>query len=212
MGIKILHLYYDIMNLYGEYGNVCLLEKALKERGYNVNITKKTVTDSDIDFTEFDFIYCGAGTESSRNFCMEHLRAFSDNMETAFKADKVMLFTGNSYEMLGKTLTTMDGQVKDGIGIFDFEVVEANKRITGDVTFTTEFIQSTMVGFINKCSKVCGIKTPFFTLKLKPETIESVAEGIREKNFFGTQIIGPVLVKNRELCSYLAELIIKTIA
>jgi len=210
MEIKILHLYHDIMNLYGEYGNVCLLEKELKNRGCNVSITKKTVTDSEIDFTDFDFIYCGAGTESSRNFCIEHLRKFSHSIESAFNADKVMLFTGNSYEMLGKTLTTMDGNTRDGIGIFDFEVVEANKRITGDVTFTTEFIQNTMVGFINKCSKVQGIKTPLFTLNLKPEAIDGFAEGMREKNFFGTQVIGPVLVKNPELCKYMADVIIKT--
>ena len=45
MEIRVLHWYYDIMNLYGEYGNVKILEKHLKDQGLKVVVDKKTVNE-----------------------------------------------------------------------------------------------------------------------------------------------------------------------
>lgn len=208
MTVKILHLYSDFMNLYGEYGNVRLLTKALEDKENTVEVFQKTITDSEIDFTEYDFIYCGAGTESKRTFALNHLRKFKDSLKSAFENSKVMLFTGNSWEMLGKSIETADGKVLEGINLFDFTVKEQNKkRLTGDIKAKTEFLQTELIGFINKCSEVEGVTSPLFTLTMKPESFSFETEGIREKNLFGTQIVGPVLVKNPDFCNYIAELI-----
>lgn len=208
MEIKILHLYYDFMNLYGEYGNICLLTKALENKGCDVTLTKKTVTDTDIDFESYDFIYCGAGTESKRNFALEHLKSFKESLKSAFESNKVILFTGNAWEMLGKSITTADGTVHEGVNLFDFTATEQSaNRLTGDINAKADFIDNTLIGFINKCSKVEGVTSPLFTLTMKPESFDFSTEGIHEKNLFGTQVIGPVLVKNPALCEYMAKLI-----
>ena len=210
MEMKILHLYSDFMNLYGEYGNVRLLTKALEEKNCEAVIDKKTVTDTEIDFESYDFIYCGAGTESKRTFALNHLKNFKESLKSAFENNKVMLFTGNSWEMLGKSIETADGNVTDGLNLFDFEVKEQSaRRLTGDIKAKTEFIDDELIGFINKCSEVKGVSSPLFTLTMKPESFAFETEGIKEKNLFGTQIVGPVLVKNPALCNYIAELIIK---
>ena len=206
---RILYLYYDIMNLYGESGNIRMIERVLKDKGAEVEIDRKTVTDKDIDFTRYDFIYCGAGTESKRTFALNHLRKFKDSLKSAFDAGKVMLFTGNSWEMLGKSIETANGKVLEGLNLFDFTVKEQNKRrLTGDIKAKTEFLQTELIGFINKCSEVEGVTSPLFTLTMKPESFSFETEGIRDKNLFGTQIVGPVLVKNPDFCNYIAELII----
>lgn len=208
MEIKILHLYFDFMNLYGEYGNVRLLTKALENKGHTVNLTKKTVTDTDIDFTAYDFIYCGAGTESKRTYALNHLKKFKDSLKSAFEQNKVMLFTGNSWEMLGKSIETADGKVLEGLSLFDFTAKEqATRRLVGDINAKAEFLEETLIGFINKCSSVDGVTSPLFTLTMKPESFQFETEGIHEKNLFGTQIVGPVLVKNPTLCEYIANLI-----
>ncbi|MDO4419052.1 MAG: glutamine amidotransferase [Ruminococcus sp.] len=209
MAIKILHLYSDFMNLYGEYGNVRLLTKALEEKGCEVILDKKTITDNEIDFTDYDFIYCGAGTESKRTFALNHLKKFKDSLKSAFDSGKVMLFTGNSWEMLGKSIETADGEVLEGLNLFDFTVKEQNtRRLTGDIKAKAEFLQTELIGFINKCSSVKGVDSPLFTLTMKPESFSFETEGIHEKNLFGTQIVGPVLVKNPTFCEYIAALII----
>ena len=210
MAIKILHLYSDFMNLYGEYGNIRLLTKTLEEKGQEVSPESKTITDKDIDFTAYDFIYCGAGTESKRTFALNHLMKFRESLKEAFDSDKVILFTGNSWEMLGKSITTAEGKVLEGLKLFDFTVKEQNaRRLTGDIKAKADFLDTELIGFINKCSEVEGVASPLFTLTMKPESFASDTEGIREKNLFGTQIVGPVLVKNPTFCEYMAELIIR---
>ena len=210
MTVKILHLYSDFMNLYGEYGNVRLLTKALEDKENTVEVFQKTITDSEIDFSEYDFIYCGAGTESKRTFALNHLKKFKDSLKSAFENSKVMLFTGNSWEMLGNSIETADGKVLEGLNLFDFTVTEQNKRrLTGDIKAKTDLLNTELIGFINKCSEVEGVTSPFFTLTMKPESFSFETEGIREKNLFGTQIVGPVLVKNPDFCNYIAELITK---
>ena len=207
---KILHLYSDFMNLYGEYGNVRLLTKNLEEKGCEVEVCKKTVTDTEIDFEDYDFIYCGAGTESKRTFALTHLKKFKESLKSASDSGKVMLFTGNSWEMLGKTIETADGKTIEGLNLFDFTVKEqSTRRLTGDIKAKAEFTDTELIGFINKCSNVENLTSPLFTLTMKPESFTFETEGIREKNLFGTQIVGPVLVKNPTFCNYIAELIIK---
>ncbi|MBE6734483.1 MAG: hypothetical protein E7563_03960 [Ruminococcaceae bacterium] len=213
MKARILYLYYDIMNLYGENGNIRMMERVLKEKGAEVVIDRKTITDTEIDFTEFDFIYCGCGTELSRNACLEHLRGFESSLKTAYENGTVMLFTGNSYEMLGESLTTADGVEREGLGIFDFTVKEqGTKRYSGDVTFNCTYTgDETLIGYINKCSEVQGIKAPLFNVTSVVGTVKEGAEGLREKNFFGTQVIGPVTVKNPKFADYLADLVYKNL-
>ena len=53
--IKIAHLYYDLMNLYGEYGNIIALRDAFKLQGIEANIDKKSLNDT-IDFMKYDIV------------------------------------------------------------------------------------------------------------------------------------------------------------
>lgn len=210
MKTKILYLYYDIMNLYGENGNIRMLERVLKSKGAEVEICRKTITDTEIDFTRYDFIYCGAGTELSRDACLKHLKGFGESLKKAFENNTVMLFTGNSYEMLGKTLHTAQGEDTEGIGIFDFTVEEQKiNRYSGDVTLKSELFEAPLIGYINKCSKVQGIEKPLFEITSVVGTVKDKTDGIHEKNFFGTQVTGPVMVKNPDFANYIAERIYK---
>ena len=209
MSTKILYLYYDIMNLYGENGNIRMIERVLTQKGAEVEIDRKTITDEDIDFTQYDFIYCGAGTERSRDACLKHLVKFADSLKTAFENDTVMLFTGNSYEMLGKSLHTAEGEDVDGLGLFDFTVSEQKKnRYSGDVTLKCELFDNVFIGYINKCSVVEGVEKPLFEITSVVGTVKDKTDGIRERNFFGTQVTGPVMVKNPAFADYIAKLIL----
>ncbi len=209
MKIKILHLYYDIMNLYGENGNVRMLIRRLEDQGLEVELHKKTVTDS-IYFMSYDVIYCGAGIESNRNFCLQHLLKHRNELKDAFNAGKVMLFTGNSYEMLGSSLCDPEGNEFNGIGIFSFKAVEQRKdRYTGDVIMRSELFSKPFVGFINKCSRLEGLENALFIIEKVIGTVKDEKEGVCKNNLFGTQLTGPVLVKNPHFAEYFVKLIMK---
>ena len=63
--INILHLYYDLLNLYGESGNIIALRDTLRDQGLEVNIDKKTLGDT-IDFMKYDIVYIGQGMAQER--------------------------------------------------------------------------------------------------------------------------------------------------
>ncbi len=209
--MKILYLYYDIMNLYGESGNIRMIERMLREAGKDVIVDGKTVTDKNIDFEKYDFIYCGCGTERSRDVVLRHLTLFKDSLKKAYESGKVMLFTGNSYEMLGKEITVGDAKT-EGLGLFDFTVSEQRKdRFSGDVTFNCNLCEGVLIGYINKCSEVTEITPPLFEIESVVGTVKTGPEGIHDNNFFGTQVIGPILVKNPCFANYIVNLILKNL-
>lgn len=114
--------------------------------------------------------------------------------------------TGNSFEMLGKTITDSDGKVFDGLGIYDFTVTEQNKRrITGDIVYTSDILTKPIVGFVNKCSEIKGIENHLFTVKHGLGDYENAkAEGLKDKNLFATHVTGPIMIKNPHFLEYIA--------
>ncbi len=201
--IKILYLYHDLMNLYGDNGNIRFLERCLTDQGLKVSIIRKTVSDDLSDLNEYDVIYCGSSLESNRNVCLKHLYQYKDVVKKAFDNNKVFLCTGNAYEMFGRHIDGLFNFSHDGIGLFDFTVKEtSDTRFTADVIVNTDLFAEKCVGFINKCSTVNGNEKPLFRINGKVGITNSDTDGVHANNFFGTQLIGPVLVKNPYFARY----------
>lgn len=193
MNIKILHLYYDIMNLYGEYGNIKILEKHLQDMKVDVQIDKKTINE-EFNLNDYDFIYMGAGTEKNEEIVLEDFRRYKSDLEKYINDEKVVLFTGNSFEMLGKSIDD-----KEALGILNFEVTRTKDRITSDVILSSKYLENFVVGFINKMSNVTNNLNPLFEVEFGVgENEKGDFEGVKYKNFYGTYVSGPILVRNPE--------------
>ncbi|MBR6825416.1 MAG: hypothetical protein IKM59_02605 [Oscillospiraceae bacterium] len=194
--MKILHLYPDMMNLYGDYANLLVLERALGELGVRAELCTLTMGEKK-DISGFDLYYMGAGTERKQKLALAELRAYGETLKKAYEAGKHFLFTGNAFELMGKTLTDAAGRVYEGLGLFGFETVETDRRIVGDCLGSCSLFEEPVVGFMNKCSKTGGIANPLFTLKMGfGNEGKCGGEGICEKTFLGTHLTGPVLMKN----------------
>ena len=203
--MKILHLYHDIMNLYGEYANVAAIQRMLEKNNVSCEIDKLSVNDK-LSLMHYDFIYVGSGTESNQKYVLEHLKTYKEDLRAYIEAGKILLMTGNSFEILGKKLKDAKAKEYEGLGFFDFTVAEQERtRNTADVIFTMEGQEKPLVGFVNKCSTMEGIDNPLFQVKmgLGNET-KGITEGIRYKNFFGTHLTGPILIKNPYFLIWLA--------
>lgn len=191
--IKILHLFPRLLSLYGEYGNVAVLKAALVEKGCSVTVTESE--DGNADFGAYDFVYIGSGTEDNLMVALERLLHHRDAIAASVQS-KTWLATGNAMTLFGKTVTRGDSQAA-GLDVFGYDtVIDDSKRYLGDVL--TEDKPQTL-GFINNACRFTGIESPLQTLYLNKQLGNdkaTPAEGIREGNFFGTQFIGPYLVKN----------------
>ncbi|MDD4643499.1 MAG: glutamine amidotransferase, partial [Bacilli bacterium] len=92
MKLTIAHLYYDLLNLYGENGNVKVLKKQLENQGINVTVKFVTV-DDDLEFDKYDLVYIGAGTEQNQKIALNHLLKYKDNIKDMIENNKVFLVT-----------------------------------------------------------------------------------------------------------------------
>ncbi|MBD5383768.1 MAG: glutamine amidotransferase [Ruminococcaceae bacterium] len=205
--MKILHLFHDLMNLYGDYANVPALERALAKKGVETEIVRRSIGDN-LCFSEFDLIYIGSGTERNQKAALEYLRDYGDAFKGAVDGGAVILATGNSFEMFGKKITDRNKKAHEGLGLFDFITEEGSERIVTDSI--VEFEGRELIGFVNKASGIYGIKEPLFTVKQgagnSPK--DAAAEGIHAGNFYGTHIIGPLLIRNPSMAEYFAELLL----
>lgn len=212
MDIKILHMYHDCMNLYGDYGNISVVEKKLCLMGFNVFVDKKSLFE-EVCFEDYDFVYIGSGTEKSEIAALEDLKRHRISIISALNNDVLFLATGNSFEMFGKKITDDAGTEHEALGVFDFSTDLCNKRILEDQV--CKIISDTCsevfecVGFINKASEITGINSPLFhVIYGVGNTRQDKFEGFRHGSFYGTHLTGPCLVKNPRLCNLFVNIIL----
>ena len=187
--IKIAHLYYDLMNYYGEQGNVLALKTAIEYAGFKVNIKTLSV-DDEIDFEKYDIFYMGMGTKRNQEIVRKDILKYKDKIENVIDK-KMFIMTGNSYELFGKKIDD-----KKCLGVFNFES-KTTDRIVGEQVFKSDIIKETIIGFQNRFSSN-NIKDDFLfeVIKGTGNDSESKVEGIHKNNFFGTYLLGPILIRN----------------
>lgn len=201
--IKIAHLYYDLMNLYGENGNVKALEKYLKMQDFDVEIFNLTINDK-IDFNKYDIFYIGSGNNENFNIVLKDIKKYKKNIENVLN-DKFFIITGNALNLFGKTYKDKK-KVYDCLGVLDYSSKEKRKRIVGEQIFRSRIINKEIIGFENRSSKLIKIHE-----KMLFEVIHGngILEGIKHNNFYGTYLLGPILIRNPYFTEYITKEICK---
>jgi CobQ-like glutamine amidotransferase family enzyme len=163
------------MNLYGEIGNLKVIEYQLKKQKINVIIDKLSLNDK-IEFEKYDLIYMGSGTKKSTLLVLEDLKKYKQQVKEYIENNKFMLVTGNSINVFSKKIGDTEA-----LNIFDFNISYSNARLVGDV------ILDNIIGFQNRDTLIENNNNPIFN---------NSEIGIHYKNFYGTYIIGPLLIRN----------------
>lgn len=207
MKIVIGHLFYDLLNLYGESGNILAIKNALENKNIEVEIKQISIND-ELNLEELDYIYIGSGTENNQLIALDYLKKYKNEITEAINNNKLFLVTGNSIELFGKEIVFDDDLKIEAIGAFDYYTVRTKNRIVSECSFNFNEINSKIIGFTNHQGLTKNIKNPLF-VKYKDDTNEILVEdGIHENNFFGTYVIGPLLVRNPEFLEYIIEKLI----
>lgn len=169
--MKIAYLYYDFLNLYGESGNIKIISNILKYNKIKHEILYLSL-DDELEFDKYDLVYIGSGTEDNLLIALKHLSKYKEDIKKYIEDNKFMLVTGNSVDMFGKKI-----EDTKGLNIFDYEVTKGIRKME-------EVYHNKILGFINNNSY---------------NSEYSDADIIRYSNFYGTYILGPILVRNPEL-------------
>lgn len=207
--VKILHLFNNLMNLYGETGNIKILERRLKA-GHIAFKTVKAMPKDVIDW-DFDFVYIGSGTEKSMLASLKEAQNFTDGFnKLIFEKNAVVLLTGNSMSLFGKKIVKENGEEIEGLSILDIKTYETyNTPTMQDCVFDCKLTNSKIVGFINRATKIISNEKPLFkVIKGVGNLPDDKFEGVQKNNLFATHLIGPILAKNPDFL----ELIVKKLA
>ncbi len=207
MKTKLLHLYSDLLNLYGEYANLLALKKRLCDNGFEVEIISHKFGE-EINLDGVSFLYCGAGTESKLLAAAKDILKYKDTIKEYADNGGAVLFTGNASELLGKEIKDLSGNVYCGLSVFDYTTEFINARFTGDVICETSILPQTVIGFINKSSNTSEITSCFVEIKKQfvnlfiPETDGGIYNSV-----IATHLLGPILIKNPPVTEYFVRLI-----
>lgn len=209
MKIVIGHLFYDLLNLYGESGNILAIKNALENKNIEVEIKQISIND-ELKLDELDYIYIGSGTENNQIIALDYLKKYKNDIIEAINNNKFFLATGNSIELFGKEIVAENNLKIETIGVFDYYTIRTENRIVSECSYNFDEINTKIIGFTNHQGITKDIKSPLF-VKHKEESKEILLEdGIHEKNFFGTYVIGPLLVRNPEFLEYIIEKLISS--
>ncbi|MGI5875864.1 MAG: type 1 glutamine amidotransferase [Dethiobacteria bacterium] len=208
--LQFVHLYPDLMNFYGDRGNMIALVMRAKWRGFSVDVLDVSVGDKK-KITQADCIVMGGGqnVEERRLVHQDILRKSPEIHESAEKGIPILAICG-SFQLLGEYYQTAQGEKMEGIGLLDLWTIAGKKRMVGNIVLSAGLgkVEKTIVGFENHIGKTfLGAKTEPFGRVLKGygNNGRDGKEGAIYKNVLGTYLHGPLLPKNPWLTDYILE-------
>jgi hypothetical protein len=202
-------LYPDLMNIYGDRGNILTLLKRAQWRGFEPTLLElgrgnvKGMADVDVFFF-------GGGQDREQELVYEDLLEFKQPpLERAVAEGAQVLAVCGGYQLLGHYYQTAEGERFPGIGLIDVRTEAGKKRFIGDVvveTQLTELEPRTLVGFENHSGRT------FLGPHAKPigkvllgngNNGSDGFEGCLQGAVVGTYMHGSLLPKNPHLADYL---------
>lgn len=207
MEIKICHMYPDVLNLYGDRGNIICMNQRLEKRGIDVKLINLPIGEFS-SLTDCDIIFIGGGQDFEQELLLADLaKGKSRELKAAIEDGVPVLTICGGYQMLGHYYETYDGVKCDFTGALDLYTVGSTQRMIGNCKFncTEACGGSTVVGFENHSGKTylgSGVEPLGKIVAGFGNNGEDGTEGARYKNVFGSYSHGPMLPKNPEFCDY----------
>ncbi|WP_130836163.1 type 1 glutamine amidotransferase [Lachnoclostridium sp. Marseille-P6806] len=205
MELRLCHLYPEVLNLYGDRGNILCMEERLRRRGIGVTTTPLRIGERTA-LDRFDLFFIGGGQDFEQEVLLADLASGKgQEIRAAVEDGKTFLAICGGYQMMGHYYETREGVRCDFLGAVNFHTVGADRRMIDNYAFrlSEESGGSVVVGFENHSGRTYlgeGVRPLGTVLKGCGNNGEDGTEGCRSRNVFGTYSHGPVLPKNPELC------------
>ena len=208
--IKILYLYPDMLELYGDYGNIQVLKYRIEARGYKAIIDRYSIGDNAPNFNDYDIVFAGGGADNEQSILADDLVKYKDNIKDAVNNGVFFLLICGAYQLFGKYYKGVEGNIIPGLEVFDYYTVanpDRKKRCIGNIVIeaTLNGVETKVIGFENHGGRTCinDNKPLGKVLYGKGNDGRTGYEGVVYKNVIGTYLHGPLLPKNPQLADWL---------
>ncbi len=209
--LKILYLYPDMLELYGDYGNIQVLKYRIESRGYKAIIDRYSIGDNTPDFNNYDIIFAGGGADNEQSILADDLVKYKDNIKDAVQNGVFFLLICGAYQLFGKYYRGVEGTIIPGLEVFNY-YTEANpdrkKRCIGNIVIETNLngTNTTVIGFENHGGQTFDVSNSFGKVLFgNGNKFGDIDEGYFKSNVIATYLHGPLLSKNPELCDYIIK-------
>ena len=209
--LKILYLYPDILELYGDFGNIQVLKYRLEQRGINVTIVPYSIGDSAPDFNDYDLVFAGGGADQEQGILSEDLIKYKDNIKEAIDNGVFFLLICGSYQLFGKYYKGVEGNIIPGLEIFDYyteAIADRKNRCIGNIVLNANLngTKTKIIGFENHGGQTFNVNSPFGDVLFgNGNKFGDTKEGFFLDNVIATYLHGPLLSKNPELADYIIK-------
>ena len=207
MKLVIGYLYPDLMNIYGDTGNIIALQKRAEWRDIEVEVKHISVGDS-LKKGECDLFFFGGGQDQAQELVSRDIVSGTKGktLKQEIERGVPLLAICGGYQLLGEYYKPHTGPKLEGVGLFPAYTVAGDKRMIGNIVIETQF--GTLVGFENHSGKTY-LKTGAVPLGKCNSGYgnngEDGTEGCIYKNAIGAYMHGSLLPKNPELTDWLIQ-------
>lgn len=231
--IKILYLYPDMLELYGDYGNIQVLKYRIESRGYKAIIDRYSIGDTAPNFNDYDIVFAGGGADNEQSILAKDLVQYKDNIKNAINNGVFFLLICGAYQLFGKYYKGVEGNIIPGLEVFDYYTVanpDRKKRCIGNIVIDATLdaninikksansnddssdnienlnLKTKVIGFENHGGQTFDISNSFGNVLFgNGNKFGDSEEGFFENNVIATYLHGPLLSKNPELCDYIIK-------
>lgn len=200
--LRIAHLYGDLMNTYGDNGNVLMLKYVAEKLGAQVTVDIVSLGDP-FDKDYYDIVLFGGGQDYEQAIVSKDLPLKKEAINAYIQENKVVVAICGGFQLLGQYYIQANGVKIDGIGVIGhYTLNQENNRFIGDIKIYNEEFDETYYGFENHQGRT------FLSDDEKPlgkvlygqgNNGEDGTEGVHYKNVYGSYFHGPILSRNANL-------------
>ena len=210
--LTIAHLYPELLNLYGDDGNVTVLAERARRRGIEVEVAQMHHRQA-VDLEAADIVFLGGGPDREQRLASHDLLELGDTLRAYVEDDGVLLAICGGYQILGRTWLLGDESIP-GLGILDIETKRAeggsHNRLVGNIALDCPLAALPVIGYENHAGRTflgsgCAAFGRVANKHAHGNNDSDGVDGAVYRNVIGTYLHGPLLAKNPEIADWLIE-------
>ena len=208
MKLRICHLYGNLMNTYGDNGNLLMLQHRAKKLGYEVETTLISL-EEDFNAEDFDIVMFGGGQDFEQTVVAKDLQNKKEDLIQYIEDNGVVVAICGGFQLLGRYYVNASGERLNGISAIDVCTNgQFPSRLIGDIEIFNEEFGETYLGYENHIGRTYlgkNMKPLGKVVKGYGNNEEDHVEGCHYKNVFCSYFHGPILVRNQHLADRIIE-------
>lgn len=204
--IRVAWMYHDIMDLYGDRGNMLTLKKRCEDRGIDFELDRIGIG-QEADLSQYDLVFLGGGADKEQMSLIPDLLSRKENIRRALSENTFFLLICGGYQLFGQYYETADHTKIEGLGFYGYHTdTGANgTRCIGNIVIdaTLDDLQTRIVGFENHGGQTLDVEKPLGQVLVgKGNAFGAGYEGVYDGKILGTYLHGPLLPKNPEVADF----------